>query len=146
MGKRAFYYLLPLCMGCTILTPPEPASGKMPAPRNSVGQASSLPEPLAGKMPAPPAETDSLKLAAECLERGDDAAALPHLTRYLAANPDHAAIRAHLAEVLMRQGLRAAARREFERYVADAQEQGESHRLVQAHTRLAEIATADGDE
>jgi len=141
MGKRiASYWLLPFCVGCTMLSPPMDGDSSKPA-----GQASSLPGPKAGKMPAPP-ENDSLKRAAECLERGDDPAALTHLTRYLAANPDHAVIRAHLAEVLMRRGLRADARREFERYIAGAQEQGESQRLIHAHTRLAEIATADGDE
>src|SRR5262245_2094305 len=122
MGKRiAWVWLLGLGLGCTVLSPQvEPAK--------------------------PQAPDESLRLAAECLERGDDAAALPHLARYLAANPEHATIRAHLGEVLMRQGLRADARREFERYIADAQEQGDNQRLVHAHTRLAEIATADSDE
>lgn len=133
MGKRAaFQWVLLLAAGCAAVAP----------------QAVEPAKPQAVEAPAKPQaaqDDDSLKLAAECLERGDDAAALPHLTRYLAANPDHATIRAHLAEVLMRRGRLAAARREFERYVADAQEQGESDRLVQAHTRLAEIATADGD-
>src|SRR5262245_18372499 len=102
MGKRAVcYWLLPLCAGCAVLSPPDQEAGGPPAPRVSpVGQAAGLSD-AAGKMPAPPAEDDSLKRAAECLERGDDAAALPHLTRYVAAKPDHATIRAHLAEVLM---------------------------------------------
>src|SRR5262249_32863458 len=89
---------------------------------------------------------DPLKLAAECLERGDDAAALVPLTKYVEANPEHAAIRAHLAEVLLRQGQRAAARRAYQADLADAEGRGERKNLIHVHTRLVDIAVAEGDE
>src|SRR5579859_4091732 len=114
MGKRIVgFWLLSLCLGCAILNPP-PAD----------------------------APADPLQRAAQCLERGDDAAALPLLTRYVEANPDHAAIRVHLAEVLARTGQRAEAQRQFERYVADAQEQGEDacKHMIHVQTRLVDLA------
>src|SRR5882724_2473719 len=129
MGKRVVFWLLPLCVGCAVLSPPaEPA------------------KPQAAEDAKPQAAEDTLKLAAECLERGDDAAALPHLARYVAAHPDHAAIRLHLAELRLRRGNRTAARREFEQYLADAEELDDHKHLIHVHTRLFEIATADGDE
>jgi hypothetical protein len=134
MGKRVVcYWLLSLCAGCAVVSPP---TGEPAKPQAAVEPA----KPQAGET------ADPLKLAAECLERGDDAAALPHLAQYVAAHPDHAAIRAHLAEVELRQGRRAGARREFEQYLADAEERGETKHLIHVHTRLVEIATADGDE
>jgi hypothetical protein len=125
MGKRVLWlWLLPLGFGCTVLTPP----------------ASPPPKPQAAEV------VDPLQLAAECLERGDDAAALPLLTRYVEAHPDHPAIRVHLADVMFRLGQHSAARHEFEQAIADGQEQSENRYLIHAHTRLVDIATADGDE
>ena len=129
MGKRAvLLWSLPLLgLGCAVLSPPSGEPAPQPAAVDTVEPA------------------DPLKLAAECLERGDDAAARPHLARYIAAHPDHVAIRVHLAEVLMRTGRRTEAQREFERYVADAQGAGADQHLIHVHTRLVEIAAADGD-
>src|SRR5262245_55788609 len=101
MGKHILWFWpITLCLGCTVLHPPDGDGAK------------------------PSTAPDSLQLAAECLERRDDAGALPHLTRYVEAHPDHAVIRVHLAEVLLRTGQRAEARRQFEQYVADAQDLG----------------------
>jgi tetratricopeptide (TPR) repeat protein len=91
---------------------------------------------------------DSLTRAAECLERGDDAGALPHLRAHVRAHPGAVMIRAHLAEVLYRLGKSAEARTQFERVVADAQPLtgGARKHLVHWHTRIMEIAQAANDE
>lgn len=90
---------------------------------------------------------DSLAKAAECLDRGDEAAALPHLRAHVRAHPEAVAIRGHLAELLFRAGQAEEARDHFERYVADAQRlTGPAHeRLVHCHTRLMVIAEDAGD-
>ena len=132
MGKRViWFWLLPLSLGCTVLNAPVSES---PAPQ--------APAPAA--VAAEPG--DPIKLAAECLERDDDAAALPHLSRYVEVHPDQPAIRVHLADVMLRLGQRTPARQQFEQYLADAQEPSLNHHFIHAHTRLAEIAIADGDE
>src|SRR5262245_64912620 len=59
------------------------------------------------------------------LDDGDDAGALPPLARYVAAHPEHVTIRAHLAELLLKLKKPGEAREQLERYVADAQVQGE---------------------
>jgi hypothetical protein len=85
-----------------------------------------------------------LVLAASCIERGQDAAAITYLARYVAANPDRTPVRAYLAELLFRRDRFAEAKLEFERFVADAQLGGvETKRLVHAHTRLTAIAARD---
>jgi tetratricopeptide (TPR) repeat protein len=88
-----------------------------------------------------------MSLAAAHLETGDDKAACEHLGRYVAANPEHALIRAHYAELLLRLGRRREARREFERFTADAQDGAErlARHLVHAHTRLMELAEGEED-
>jgi tetratricopeptide (TPR) repeat protein len=89
-----------------------------------------------------------LQLAAKCLDADDPAGALPHLSGYVTNHPDHAVIRAHLAEVLFRLDRRAEARREFEHYIADAQQQGApaDRHLIHAHTRLVDLAAAEKDD
>jgi tetratricopeptide (TPR) repeat protein len=89
-----------------------------------------------------------MSLAAAYLESGDDRAACGHLGRYLDANPEHAIIRAHYAELLLRLHRCREARREFERFTADAQDGGEAlvRHLVHAHTRLMELAEDEDDE
>jgi predicted Zn-dependent protease len=120
--------LLPaiLCLGCVAF--PEPAG--------QVGAA----KPAAD-------DTQLLKLAAQRLDEGDNAAALPYLTRYVAAHPEHVTIRAHLAELLLKLKKPGEAREQLERYVADAQDQGEpaTKHLIHCHTRLVEIAVEQND-
>jgi tetratricopeptide (TPR) repeat protein len=83
-----------------------------------------------------------LSLAAAYLEQGLDDKACPHLATYLAARPDHLSIRLHFADLLMRLQRLPEARAEFERYVADAQEQGgpACRQLLHCHSQLMEIA------
>jgi tetratricopeptide (TPR) repeat protein len=91
---------------------------------------------------------DSLTRAAECLDRGDNAGALPHLRAHVRAHPGAVMIRAHLAEVLYRLGKADEARTQFERVVADAQplSGGARKLLVHWHTRIMEIAQAANDD
>ncbi|HET6574802.1 MAG TPA: tetratricopeptide repeat protein [Fimbriiglobus sp.] len=96
--------------------------------------------------PLAPAE-DALTRAADCLDRGDEAGALPHLQAHLAAHPDALMIRAHLAELLLKRGDVTAARGLFERFVADAQlttGPANAH-LAHCHARLMAIAEETGD-
>lgn len=125
MGWR-WLTLLPLCAGLGCVALPF--------------QAGSTPSTVAE------ARTD-LQEAASCLERGDTAGALPFLTRHVEAHPEQVNIRAHLAELLVRLDRKPEARRQFELYIREAQRQGSSgvSHLIQAHTRLAEIAQSAND-
>jgi tetratricopeptide (TPR) repeat protein len=89
-----------------------------------------------------------LSLAAAYLEKGDEAAAAPHLAQYLATFPEHHVVRAHYAELLLRLHRPGEARRQFERFIADTQDVPElaSKYLIHCHSRLMEIAQAEGDE
>jgi len=91
---------------------------------------------------AAPLPVDSLTLAAECLDRGDDAGAVPHLKEHVRAHPDALVLRLHLAEVLRKIGRTDEARSQFERFVSDAQtaDGPAATKLVHAHTRLMELA------
>jgi tetratricopeptide (TPR) repeat protein len=88
-----------------------------------------------------------LSLAAAYLERGDPEAACPHLGCYVAACPDHLAMRAHYAELLLRLRQLPTARAEYEHFVAQMQDQGKPAyaQLIHCHSRLMEIAEATDD-
>lgn len=83
-----------------------------------------------------------LGLAAAWLDRGDDARACLHLTLYVAAHPQHFAIRAQYAELLQRLSRTNDARQEYERFVADLQADGEAadEYLLHCHSKLMQIA------
>jgi tetratricopeptide (TPR) repeat protein len=89
-----------------------------------------------------------MSLAAAYLEAGNDEAACVHLAKYVAAHPEHVIIRSHYAELLLRLHRCREARREFERFIADAQEQADAlaRHLVHCHTRLMEIAELEEDD
>ena len=99
--------------------------------------------------PAPMAVPDdgALMRAAEALDRGDEQAAAVQMREYVTANPGAVMPRAHLAELLFRQGQAAEARRHYERFVADAQPAtGVPRRhLTHSHTRLMALAEGTGD-
>ena len=101
----------------------------------------SVPEPVE-------AFIDHLAFAADCLDRGDTTAAIPHLADHVRLNPDHVLIRSLLAEQLLKLGKYADAGIEFERvadtYCNDLATHRES--LVQCHTRLMQIAQERGNE
>lgn len=91
---------------------------------------------------------DFLALAAERMDRGDAAGAVPHLAAHVDRFPDHVAIRALLAEQYLTAGESGAARGEFERLADDYASDVTKHRdgLVHSHTRLMQLAQSDGDE
>ena len=97
---------------------------------------------------APERAQTLLSLAAAELEKGDESAACRYLGRYVAARPNDLKVRAYYAELLLRRRQTPAARAEFERYEADAQEHSSStsKQLVHCHSRLARIAAEQGDE
>lgn len=105
------------------------------------------PEVLIARAAPPADEVDHLARAAACVDRGDEPAAVPHLVAHLNGRPDAVMIRAYLAELLIRTGKPADARREFEQFVRQASGlSGEAGRhLVHAHTRLMEIAAEAND-
>jgi hypothetical protein len=128
--------------------PPPVAVASAPAPVPPVVV------PAAAVSPAPPAvapepepEIDPLTLAAECLTRADDPAACRHLEAHVRAHPDQVMFRAQLAELHLKLDHADAARRHFERFVADAQDATGPARghLVHAHTRLMEIGQRTDD-
>lgn len=89
-----------------------------------------------------------LSLAAAYVQQGDGAAAAKHLAEYLAAFPEHHVVRVHFAELLLRLHRPHEARAQFERFIADVQddpELGPKH-LIHCHSRLMEIAEDEGDE
>lgn len=110
----------------------------------AVGCVAFRPPPMPDKVPEP----DTLALAADALDRGDDRAACLHLAAHLLAQPDDAATRVHLAELLFKQRRFAEARTEFEVFVATAQPMAGPIRrqLLHAHTRLMLIAEGEHDE
>jgi tetratricopeptide (TPR) repeat protein len=89
-----------------------------------------------------------LSLAAAYSAKGDDRRVVEYLTHYVQLEPDHVAIRSHLAEILLRTQHLDAARVHFERCVADLQERPETDpaRLIHCHSRLVELAESSEDE
>lgn len=100
-----------------------------------------------GADPEPTAEVDHLGRAAELLDKGDTAAAVPHLTAHVRAYPDAVMIRAYLAESHFKLGELAKARPHFVRFVRDAagMKGPAGNHLTHCHTRLMEIAAAEDD-
>ncbi len=88
----------------------------------------------------------ALTRAAACLDRGEESAAVPHLREYVRANPSAHLTRAHLAELLYRHGEPAAARTEFEQFLAAAPPAGPAHaHRAHCHARLVSLAEDAGD-
>jgi hypothetical protein len=124
--------------GCQTLVAPEPER----APLHVAATPGPEVTPASATVPAPPEPDDPLTLAARCLQDGDEAAACTHLEAHVRAHPEQVMFRAHLAELLVKLGKDAEARRHFERFVADAGTATgppRAHR-VHCHTRLMEIA------
>src|SRR5262249_54016540 len=89
-----------------------------------------------------------LSLAAAYLEMGQDQKACDHLGRYVAANPDHHAVRAHHGELLIRLKRTEEARSAFERFLADVEDGDELDlkHAVHCHSRLMELAEGADDD
>src|SRR5205823_6795831 len=89
-----------------------------------------------------------LSRAADCLDRGDLAAAARHLEAHVVEHPDQVVFRAQLADLLFRLERLPEAQAHFEATVAGAQDGPPVVRreLVHYHTRLMEIARERADE
>ncbi len=137
--------LLPVTMflGCAVLTAPSEDQFLIPeTPNPSTAQGSEDNEAEIQK------SHRLLQAAAMHLEKGENAAALPCLTRYVEQNPDHVAMRAHLAELLLKLDKPDEAREQLDRFIVDSQLQGHPacQNLAASYIRLMEIAQKQGDE
>ena len=94
------------------------------------------------------ARPSHLRLAAACLEAGDDRAACEHLGMFLATNPEHRNARFYYAELLAKLRRHAEARGQYEQTIRQEQQQAEPDlkHLIHCHTRLLEIGDALGDD
>jgi predicted Zn-dependent protease len=150
---RCVVLFLTMCAGCQSLGPRPPALGDrltaVGAPQAPVAKEASSPgtEPAGPGVNAEsasrtPEADEHLNRAVALLEKGQDAAALPHLERYVADRPDQLIARANLGELLFRQKKLSESRLQFELFVALAQEQGDAafRYLIHSHSRLVEIA------
>lgn len=82
-----------------------------------------------------------LSLAAAYLENGQDQLAADSMERYLERQPDHLSVRQHFGELLIRAGRIPEARMQIDRFLSEAQKQGQPEAiLLHAHSRLLEIA------
>jgi hypothetical protein len=150
---RALAFAVLALSGCVLAR--VPLEGGLPAPpfhpdtlpSDQCGQWDLLVPSVLSVLSAPLAEPDSLTLAAECLERGDRARAAVHLEDYVCRHPDQWMFRVQLAEMLLALGRDAMARAHFERFIADAPSSTGPVRgqIINAHTRLMEIAQRAGD-
>lgn len=88
-----------------------------------------------------------LSLAAACLDGGDEDGACIHLAHYVASQPDQLKARSHYAELLLRLNRRSEARKQFERYDAEAQERDPPAKpqLIHCHSQLTKLALDEND-
>jgi tetratricopeptide (TPR) repeat protein len=154
--RRGWLVLWFACLGCHSLCldmDRDPAQAEQLWLQGQQAMRDGQPERAIGfyeqSLAADPARTrNHMSLAAAYLEKGDEEAACKHLERYVAAHPEHVLIRSHHAELLLRLDRPREARAQFERFVADAQDEGESlvKQMNHGHTRLMEIAQRQEDE
>ncbi len=156
MGWRRGWIWL-LCLGCSSLpgleqesTLPSAAQlweqGQAAMDRGQREEAISLYEQ---SLAADPRLLRShLSLAAVFLEKEDLSGACDHLAKYLEGDPGQLLVRGRYAELLLRLHRLADARGQFERLIADAQDQGGPARqnLIHCHSRLMEIAEENQDD
>lgn len=151
-------WLCAVCLGCQVTPLVAPASNSETAQARqlwALGQAAlrqgnadeAIVRYQQGLAADPTFARIHLSLAAAYLEKGDEAQACPHLAAYLQAHPEQLLVRVNYAELLLRQRRPHEARDQFERFQADAQEQGPlaADHLIHCHTRLLEIAEAQDD-
>jgi hypothetical protein len=92
------------------------------------------------------AVTDDLAFAAASLERGEDAAAIAHLRRYVTARPDSPLVRFTLADLLWKRDRVSEAGVEYERFIHDTPASTvDLGRLIHAHVRLVTVAGQRND-
>lgn len=149
--------LLLSCLGCQTFAPVEADDPIPPAVQYwAEGQAAlsrGCPDEAIRcyqqSLAADPSFTQNhLSLAAAYLEKGNETVACAHLGRYVATHPEHLVVRAHYAELLLHQRHVEEARAEFERFEAEAQDQGQTVTapMIHCQSRLTKIAVAEDDE
>jgi Flp pilus assembly protein TadD len=91
---------------------------------------------------------DDLALAANCLEQGNSAGAIGHLSNHVRRYPDHVAIRTLLAEQYFKLGMARDACSHLERILEDGQADPARHRelRITCHTRLMQMAQDEPNE
>ena len=96
----------------------------------------------------PSAAANYLTQAALHIAAGHDDAACDALEHFVAENPDHPHVRFYFAELLHKLGRAQEARDQFERIIADFQEEPESDypQLIHCHGRLMELAETTDDD
>lgn len=154
--RRHILRILPVCLflGCTAVLPRSANSlpaGSSVAVMDDAAPAGETPpsgNPRVSEKRAPAVMTSLVDDAARHLDAGDDDSARSCLEQYLRVHPDHAVIRAHLADLALKQRDHAAAKLHLDRYIEDAQLQGPpaDRHMVHAHTRRVEVARAELDE
>src|SRR5262249_49923795 len=89
-----------------------------------------------------------LSLAAAWLDRGDEAKACLYLALYVAAHPEHAAVRFQYIDLLHRLKRDTEMRLELEELTADLQDQDQpaDDQLLHCHSPLMQLAEAAGDD
>ncbi len=152
--------LAPFCcmlslLGCRQLgptaTPPTAAAvrlwteGQLARQSGTPGKAKDCFEQ--GLVADPQFAPNRLSLAAACLEQGDEDGACVHLAHYVAAQPDQLRARSHYAELLLRLHRWPDARKQYERFDADAQaqERPANSQLIRCHSQLTKIAMEEND-
>lgn len=141
----------PVCLNAQVEPPARLSAerlwkeGQMAVERGDLAEAERL---YRASLTADPGlARNHLSLAAVSLGRDDLAGACTHLARYLDACPEQRLVRQRYADLLVRVGRLADARGQFERCVADTQDQAGAldPQLVHCHRRLMEIAARLGD-
>jgi tetratricopeptide (TPR) repeat protein len=155
--RSAWSPLFLICVGCQGLVALEPDAGSVAATTlweqgqaaMREGQTARAIDFYEQSLAADPAFTrNQLSLAAAYLESGNDVEACAHLASYVAAHPEHLVIRTHYAELLLRLHRVQEGCAEFERFIADMQEQQDDdvRALIHCHSRLMEVGEATEDE
>jgi hypothetical protein len=152
-ARRACFWIGCLILGCHSLAakrvePPIEATSK--GFRQDTEKKPDAPvHTEGGKLSqASPDNPAFLGLAADSLDKGNDADAADHLADYVQTHPDHLVIRVHYADLLLRLHRQEEARAEFERSIAAAQaeEFPQLSQIIHCHSQLMEIALAMEDE
>jgi tetratricopeptide (TPR) repeat protein len=107
-----------------------------------------LPPTLRAQAPATLSAAQTLPVQRQDARRQGEADRLVRCyEQSLASFPEHHVVRANYAELLLRLHRTAEARAQFERFVADVQDDPQlAKHLVHCHSRLMEIAQEEGDD
>jgi hypothetical protein len=150
--RRICLWLGLLCLGCHVL--PGFEVGQEDPPLASAVKAQQD-KPSEAVIPAtgsdvtedPELKQNHLGIAAAFLQKRNYKDACIHLADFLDAHPDALLVRVRYAELLTREHRLAEARRQFERFIEDAQDLGgpAASRMINCHGQLVAIAEETED-